>query len=169
MISPAFSSRPKCPASRMCTSAPGTSLLYACAPATVNEASYFPKLREGRLIVAQPFLPGRVRLHIRLVVIKQLRLNVRLAGLIQKVKLVSPGSGFRRSGCGDVPHGDCGLPPRREKPCGTQPHATRDPARMPPRAPQRRQALLVGNRILDDDGLDLFGWTTAIRNPTGPP
>src|SRR5207244_13234172 len=26
-----------------------------------------------------------------------------------------------------------------------------------PSAPQRRQALLVGNRILDDDGLDLFG------------
>src|SRR6266480_5392660 len=39
MISPAFSSRPKCPASRMWSSAPGTSRLYACAPATVNEAS----------------------------------------------------------------------------------------------------------------------------------
>src|SRR6266404_8948607 len=29
--------------------------------------------------------------------------------------------------------------------------------KCPPCAPQRRQALLVANRILDDDGLDLFG------------
>src|SRR5258706_11245117 len=34
------------------------------------------------------------------------------------------------------PHGGCGLSPPREKSFGTQPHSTRDPARMPaPRPP----------------------------------
>src|SRR6266853_5116501 len=33
------------------------------------------------------------------------------------------------------PHGGCELPRRREKPCGTQPHSTRDPAKMPAERP----------------------------------
>src|SRR6266404_8928374 len=37
--------------------------------------------------------------------------------------------------------------------------------KCPPCAPQRRQALLVGNRILDDDALDLFGVGNCHPHP----
>src|SRR5438105_14807404 len=93
-----------------------------------------------------------------MVVIKQIRLNVRLAGLIQKVKFVGPGVRiqtlrmWRRAhmavaGClhGEKSLAEVSLMRRAILP------------ECPPSAPQRRQALLVRNRILDDDGLDLFG------------
>src|SRR6266568_844850 len=53
------------------------------------------------------------------------------------------------SGAQDVetcPHDDCGSPPRREKPCGTQPHATHDPARMPAERPTTETSPPRGKR-----------------------
>ena len=111
-----------------------------------------------RLTLTEPFLPGGVRLQIILIIKEQIGLNVCLSWLLQEVELVRPGVGInalRMWRCAHVPVAGC---LQREK---TFPERSlmRRPI-LPERAapcPERRQAFFVGNRILDDDGLDFLG------------
>src|SRR6267143_4718552 len=49
-----------------------------------------PDHQKPRLFLAHPRLPFRIRIDVRAVVIKQVALNVRLAGLTQKGKFIRP-------------------------------------------------------------------------------
>src|SRR5882724_10124071 len=53
-----------------------------------------PKHQHARLMITKPFLPNRISLQIVLIIKEQIRLDVRLARLVQKVKLVRPGVGI---------------------------------------------------------------------------
>src|SRR6266478_6315845 len=53
-----------------------------------------PENQHGRLMIAKPFLPNRISPQIVLIIKEQIRLDVRLARLVQKVKLVRPGVGI---------------------------------------------------------------------------
>src|SRR5207237_238019 len=49
-----------------------------------------PYVQETRLLLAHPCLPFRVGVNVRSIIVKKIALNLGLAGLIQKVKLVRP-------------------------------------------------------------------------------
>src|SRR5215467_12782544 len=64
-----------------------------------------PHYEHWRLMIAQPLLPDWIDPEVILIVVKEVDLNVRLAGLIQKVILIGPGvriDSFWMRGSADV-------------------------------------------------------------------
>src|SRR5260370_32218939 len=116
-----------------------------------------PKDQHGRLMVTEPFLPGGVRFQIILIIKKEIRLDVGLAGLIQKIELVRScvrieSLRMRRRAEMPVPSGFEGektFPKRGLVSCAVVPESAA-------RRPERRKPFFVSNRILDDDGLCFF-------------
>src|ERR1700733_1345647 len=49
-----------------------------------------PNHQQSRLLLAHPSLPLRIVLHVGAIVVKQIALNLSLAGLIEEIKLVGP-------------------------------------------------------------------------------
>jgi len=170
MISPAFFIESKVPGLKDVDFGARHVSLVCLRTGDGERTSYFPKLREGRLIIAQPFFarPGTTSHSYG---------SHKTNPFECPPGRVDSKSKTRQSRCPDpdaqdvetCPHGGCELLHGEKSLAELSLIRRAIPPKCPPSAPQRRQALLVGNRILNDDGLDLFGWASAIRNPTGPP
>src|SRR5262249_521344 len=109
-------------------------------------------------MIAQPLLPSWIRFHVILIIVKELHLNIGLAGLIEKIVFISPGvriDSFRMRGSADVAIPSC-FKRKKIHSKGSFVGSTVVP-KSAARRPQGRESLLVRNCVLNDERLDLFG------------
>src|SRR6202030_2088276 len=113
-----------------------------------------PDYQQTRLLLAHPCLPFRVGVDVRSIIVEKIALNVGLAGLIQKVKLVRPQIWIIALHVGIAT--DVSRPRRRQrKQIGAKSAFVRlaiGPKRSP-RFPIRPEAFVVRYRVLDDESI----------------
>src|SRR5580698_3074063 len=129
-----------------------------------------PDNQRGWLELAEEFLKGRIERHIGAVVIKQIELNLVVAGAIQAKLVQRPSRGVQKT---SVLHTIFILPPRRLR--GNQ-ESNSFPilrSRILPvflnRIPELQKTLIVCVAVLNDERLNAFGVTESKTIPDGRP
>src|SRR6266404_5273131 len=123
-----------------------------------RQVVFAPEDEKARLLLAHPSLPLGVGVDIRAVVVKEVALNVCLAGLVEKGKFISPEIRVIAFHVGIVP--DMARPRRRQRQEICAKRAFVGSAicpKGPPRLPIRTQALIVRHSVLHDESLDPVG------------
>src|SRR5262249_4922151 len=116
-----------------------------------------PHYEHWRLMITEPLLPDWIGLQVILIVVKEVELNIRLTGLIQKVIFIGPSvriDSFRMRRSADVAIQSGFKRKKILSKCGFM----GGPAvpKSTPRRPQGREPFLVRNCVLNDERFDLF-------------